>query len=111
MRLTLLALVLALAAPPVAVSVSHRIVQPGTDLRITCRVQRHEDNRGLLIGLSEWTTSSRQLEGASAPITHQLTFRSVPCYPGEPYCLLERTSGRQIRVSTSIEMVGCNESH
>jgi hypothetical protein len=54
--------------------------EPG-NLRITATVPRHDNNRSLviLIDSENFTRSSSiQLDGSEAPITHQIEYRDLP---------------------------------
>ena len=103
MRLILVAITLGLSAPEVRIDVLPRVMMAGASIRLTCRVTPHPDNRELSMGFTNWTESVRQLEGADAPIIHQITRGPVPCDPGEAYCRLKRTT-EGIIAKTTIEV-------
>lgn len=95
------------AAPSVSINILPRVMMRGATIRLTCRVMPHPDNRELLAGFTNWTETSRQLEGAEAPITYQFTWQHVPCDPGEGYCVVKRVN-KQNRVTMPIEVRGCD---
>jgi len=59
-------LVLALSLPRVAIGVHPRVVQQDAQIYISCHVARHPDNRTLIMGITNWAYSTRQLDGEHA---------------------------------------------
>jgi hypothetical protein len=108
MRAVIVALIL-LATDNPQVSVSPRVMMAGSAVRVTCRVPRHSANRSVTWGFTDWTTSTRQLDGESSMITWTLELKRVPCDPGEAFCVVARVGARQPeRASSHVEVAGCD---
>ena len=98
---------------PVEVTVNPRIIMVGESTWLSCRVERHPDNRVLDYGIvgSEQEHSERGLEGDSSPITWpKVLIKHLPCDAGPAYCSVERADGSWIRAVQPIEIAGC-EGH
>lgn len=92
----------------VSVSVTPRMVT--TTVRITCSVPRHPDNRKLTIGIPDYQSSERQLDGEDALITHTLTLKRPPCdVPSVAFCDLEDNLGKHGIVSTPFVNANCSQ--
>jgi len=83
-------------------------VQPGGAVRITCRVQPDAENRKVEFGVDGYTSSTRDLDGESARITHEWTFEHVPCGAGPAFCTVTRADRKSRRVVAPLEVVGCD---
>ena len=92
---------------PLTISVYGRIVPKGGDVRVTCRVQRHPDNRWLDMGITPYRLSGRQLNGNAAPITYEVWFTHIPCEADAAFCAVVDSRGRVRTVRQSITVVGC----
>ena len=92
---------------PLTISVYGRIVPKGGDVRVTCRVQPHPDNRWLDMGVTNYRVSGRQLDGASAPITYEAWFTRIPCEAEAAFCAVVDSRGRVRMVRQSLTVVGC----
>ena len=76
-------------------------------IRITCTVPRHPDNRWLSIGVPGMSSSTRQLDGESAAITHTMTVTHLECGVTEVVCDVEDNLERHYQAQTSITVAGC----
>ena len=106
-RLLLMILLVVESATEPTLTVYPRVVFAGSGVRVQCRVPRHEANRTVTWGFTEWTSRERQLDGASAPITWTYTFNHVPCDPGLAFCRVERVRGAAILMTQSLTVAGC----
>lgn len=106
MKTILLALLL-LAADTKAVSIhlSSNVMFAGSDLVVTCTVPRHEKNRTIEAALLPYSVSSRQLNGADAPITHRFTFLHVPEDVTEARCVLTDAYGAHYTATQALQVV------
>jgi hypothetical protein len=109
MRYWLLAILLSGAVPQrVSIRVSPLVLMAGGALRVTCVVPRDARNRQLSVALSDYTSSSRQLDGDQARITHEFIFSHVPCVVEDAACQVVGTDGSLI-AKQHIEVVGCEK--
>ena len=108
-RITIIAMALLLmgAAEDPMLSVFPHATIVGGNVRITCRVPRNPRNRVVVYGFRDWTTTSRQLDGESSRITHQILLQGVPCDPGELFCAVLRADGKDRLVVVPFTVVGC----
>lgn len=79
-------------------------------VRVTCSVPRHPDNRWLTIAAPPYTSSTRQLDGETAPITHTLYVDHLPCEVEEMQCIVEDALGRTFRAVQPIIVAGCSSN-
>lgn len=91
----------------VTLTVYPRVVLAGSGVRVQCRVLRHESNRAVTWGFTEWTSTSRQLDGATARITWESTYDHVPCEPGAAFCAVERVGKPPIVLTRTLVVTGC----
>ena len=82
------------------------VVDQGGSVRVSCRVPKHADNRQVTLGLTNYTTSSRSLDGAHAPTNFTMTFQHLPCDPGPAFCLVQGVNGRY-HMETANVLVSC----
>jgi len=83
------------------------ILSVGGSVWVTCKVPQNAENRGLTMTIEGMRSHFIQLEGDSAPITHQFLFKEVPCL-GEDYivasCTIHPSEQRMIQY---IPRIGC----
>ena len=92
----------------VTIAVLGRFVQAGTgQVRVTCRVARHPDNRLLVIGIENYTSSDFQIEGENSRITFERWFTHIPCEATGAYCDLHDNHERHEVMRLSLTIVGC----
>lgn len=91
----------------VSIDVSPATFFPGATVVVTCRVPRNERNRWLAAGIQNYTLSERQLDGASAPITHRFEFQHVPCDAPAAYCAVKDDTGAEHDVFQNLVIAGC----
>jgi len=107
-----LAVFVAVATPGrLACKVSAPMVMAGNSERVTCSVARNEENRGLTIGIENYTSSFAQIDGEAGRVTYEVWFKKVPCEAGAAYCQLVDSRGRIMLSHASITVAGCDESH
>lgn len=100
------------SSPPLTMTVVPRIVFAGQSLRVECRLQRTSLNRMITLGVRDWTASTRQVDGAAAPITWTQIFAPVPCDVGPAFCTVTRAASQPaLIVEQSIDVVGCVSHH
>lgn len=107
--LILLVVIMLIAAQEPTITVSPRVMFVGADVRVTCRVPRHPDNRALKIGFEFWTTKFIQLEGEQSRITFDFYLRGILCDPGRAFCLVSRPN-ETLQVTTNVVVTGCDPS-
>lgn len=107
----LLAFLLTISAtePRVSATLTPMVVRAGGSVRVTCRVPRDADNRGLEIALVPVQSSFRQLDGAESAITWSLFFEHVPCWAESALCIVHSVGNRDAIARRPLEVVGCNE--
>jgi len=98
--LTLLALV--------SLRVYPLVIPAGGAAQVTCRIEPHKDNRKLTVEIENYTSSTRDLEGADAPVTWVFNFKEIPCGTTRVSCLVERLGGKKVGTSQQVTMTGCN---
>ena len=106
-RLLLMMLLVVESATAPTLTVYPRVVFAGSGVRVQCRVPRDVDNRNVMWGFTNWTSTSRQLNGANAHVTWESVFSPVPCDPGEAFCVVERAQGSVRTATQSLTVAGC----
>lgn len=107
-RTAILTLFLSLAAPGrVYIATMPLVLQAGGAVRITCTVPKHEDNRWLTIGISGYRTSTFQLDGDSAAITHTFLVQKVPCETPIAICVVEDNLGKTYAATRELGIARC----
>lgn len=108
MRTALLILLLTLTAPGrVYIATMPLVMQVGDSVRITCTVPKHPDNRWLKIGMDNYRTSTVQLDGDTAAITHVFLVSHVPCDTPIAVCVVEDNLGKTFTASRELVIAGC----
>lgn len=110
MKLTLLAFLLASAAPSprISIRVGPQVLQAGQGVTVTCTVPRHVENRRITAMLANYTSSERQIEGENAPVTFRFTFNHIPCDVDAAVCVLQDNLGGQTAASAQLLITGCD---
>lgn len=86
-----------------------RVVMVNQGIRVTCKVPRDARNRSVTLGFSEWTRSTRPLEGENSKITHDLYLDRIPCDPGDAFCTLTRADAPDVSIHLTVTVAGCRE--
>jgi hypothetical protein len=102
---------------PVSIRVSAHSIMAGSSVRVTCRVPRNPENRGLtalLTGSEDpnglvYRSMFDQMDGESTRPTHEFTFTKVPCDVDLAACVLERQGSPNAVVRESLVVGGCDE--
>jgi hypothetical protein len=102
----LLSAIIASGDEMVKIRLSAGVVQTGNTLQITCTVPRHESNRKLGVGIVDDSASERDLEGASAPVTHYFRFKPSICGENIAYCLIARADGSTALAKQTFQTTG-----
>jgi hypothetical protein len=102
----------------VSIHLQPAAILSGSNVRIWCRVPKHEDNRFLLLELVDVSSSTRQLDGAEAPSVHDLLVENVPCLgtvdPESGHmqmvagCLLKDNRGKIYEATQILTVAGCS---
>lgn len=101
-------LLAALSSPKVvSIRVDRPVVMAGGDLAVTCRVPPEPWHRELQAGLPEYYTSTRQLDGADAPLTFRFEYHHIPCVVESAICAVKDNDGKITVASTPIQVAGC----
>jgi hypothetical protein len=104
----LLVLASVLATPPgQSVRVTPAIVRVNGAAWVTCHVPSFVNNRTVEIGIGEYASSTRPMDGDQAPITYQLLFEHLPCESVDAFCLVTRILGRPTMTRTPLTMAFC----
>jgi len=107
--LSFLATLVVLGTPPkLKAEVSPHSAMAGGTVRVTCRVARNEENRGLTIGIENYTSSLAQIWGDAGPVTFEKTFSHIPCEAGEALCQLVDYKGKITVARSNLEVAGCD---
>jgi hypothetical protein len=110
-RTAILSLFLTLAAPGrVYIATMPLVLQAGDNVRITCTVPKNPDNRWLKMGIDGYRTSTFQLDGDSAPITHSFIVQKVPCETPVAICVVEDNLGKTWTATRELGIAGCGEN-
>jgi hypothetical protein len=80
---------------------------PGGSVRWRCIVPRDPENRKLRGGFEEHRAFEVELDGAGARVLYERVIQEIPCDPGDAFCEVTRASGARVRVSTSVQVAGC----
>lgn len=96
-------------ATPVTVSVYPQTVMAGGAVRLRCTVPKDPANRWLDYGLDGYTGSGRQLDGAAAPVTYQVTVDHLPCDVGPAYCRLTRAGKPPVTATRAVLVAACGD--
>lgn len=99
---------LAFSPVRVSIAVSPSVLFVGQTIRVTCTVPRDPSNRTLTIAIPGVTSSTRQLDGVNALITHTLTVPHVPCDTSAAVCVVENVRGQTFLAMRSFFVAGCN---
>lgn len=97
-----------LATPALRITVSPAALFAGRPLTLTCRVTPDPMNRQLRYGLQDFTESRRDLEGADAPVTWQVTYPHTPCGTDAAFCQVIRADASHVEVFATLLVAGCN---
>ena len=97
-------------APNVTMIVSPRVIWVGSSVRVQCRVIRHAANIAIMWGFTDWTSTTRQLDGVTDPLVWERTFDRIPCQPGPAFCHLYRRGERDVDIQRSVMVAGCDET-
>lgn len=99
---------------PVSIRVSATTFFANSDLVVTCKVPRQEDNR-LLVALIamegdlEYTSSQHELDGDRAMITHRFEFKQIPCGTTAAACILTDKYQRSFPPAVQrLNIAGCD---
>lgn len=92
----------------VRVSVNPAFSLEGGEVHVTCRVQPAVENREVEWGIGGWTSSTRQLEGADARMTHESWLHHAPCGVGPAFCRVARAGMKDRVVTAPFEVTGCD---
>jgi hypothetical protein len=110
-RNVFLALVLSLTASGrVYIATMPSVMQAGDNVRLTCTVPKHPDNRWLTIGISGYRTSTFQLDGEDAAITHTFIVQHVSCDTPIAVCQVKDNLGKTYEATRELGMIGCGEN-
>lgn len=93
----------------VTMSITPRVMQPGSAMRITCSVPRHPENRWLTIAVPEYVSSTRQLDGEDEKITHTFYVDHMPCGVNVAVCDVVDNLGKHYTATTQFTVAGCEE--
>ena len=95
-RLVALLLVFALAAPPVSVAVRPKFALTRSDIRLTVRIDPHEDNRALrtIIDGPQYMSQDEPLDGLEAPRIVERWFKAVPAGHYTAMAVVFRAGGK-----------------
>ncbi len=106
---TLLLLAFAfLSEPRVSIHVLPQAFIAGSSVRLTCTVSHHPDNRWLTLAIIPETSSTKQLDGESAPITHVLLVHHVSCDADIALCEVEDNLGHAFSATAPLQVGGCH---
>lgn len=82
----------------------------GGAVRVTCLVPQRADHRAIVFGVAGLRLSTRELEGASAPIEWTIVVERVPCGSYQAVCVVVSTFGRLERRDQELTARGsCND--
>ena len=108
--LIILILSQALSGSGISIKMYPQQLMKGEGTWLTCRVTPDLKNKALEYGLTDYTSSTRELDGYDAPITWgPYLYKAVPCYVSEGYCLITHNDGSFDRASTKLIVSGCDE--
>ena len=111
----LMALTAAFAGAPIRVDVAPRVAMGTQDVRVTTRVDRHRDNRRLIVVIDGPQFMRQDLElnadpASDDPRMHVRWFKSVPPGRYTVTSTLARADGSAVRSTTEFCLVGPEES-
>lgn len=105
--LVVLGVLIAGASPNFSLTASPNVVTVGGSVNLSCRVPKHPDNRSISLGLENYTTSTRQLDGEQSPSIFTLKVDHIPCDAGPAFCTVAGVGGRIKSVGANL-LVNCN---
>lgn len=91
----------------VSIAVAPRTFMAGSSVRITCTVPKDATNRWLGMGVTGYTSSEINLEGAEAPVTRSMYFHHVPCDTGNAWCEVIDAMGNHYTSTKELVVGGC----
>lgn len=106
--LTLLSLVLAAGSDTLSVRVSPASFFSGSSVTVVCHVPRRATNRSIRGALYGYSSSDRQMDGESAPITYRFEFKKVPCGVEQAGCIVTDAYNQQKEAVASVVVAGCD---
>lgn len=106
---TITLLTVALTEPRVTARVSPGAVMAGNSVRVTCRVPAHPDNRGVYIGISDYTSHFVQIDGERGPITSEQWFPHITCEYSKAFCELVDNHGAHRFDYVPFTVGGCSQ--
>lgn len=81
-------------------------------VRLRCTVPRDAEHRWLDMGIEDYRTSGRPLEGEGAPITHEMLIEHVPCIgvAVTAFCVVTNATRKPERAVFMLNVGGCEDS-
>jgi hypothetical protein len=101
------------ADAPVTLAVRPTVLFAGKDVRTTVRTPRDPRNRELRIIVDApdyYASSDVQLDGDSAPATHQFTWKELPSGAYRVEAILTRADGERRTVTECFAVLGLDDS-
>lgn len=79
----------------------------GREIALRCIVPRAPDHRLVVLGVENWTSSARTVDGDRAPVIYELHLAHVPCEAGAAFCAVVDVNGHVTRLERPLYVGGC----